>query len=1301
MTAAGLSERERALLAEMSRLSAERAGAEAETEAGFRARQQAADSELKAVLRKVETRFASEEEELTTRFEGVRQDLSAHLEVERRATAKSYSTARRRIATSSFASQARTAAEFDEARWRLKVAHERARAVAHHEHQSRQARLARERRRLDAVRHHADRLFRQWGVRLSADGQSPPAALAGEKPFQEFRRQVGAARAELVHARDRAALRYLLGKRFFLVVALFWLVTTAPVFAVWPAGPWSSALGQWPVKHWLLGAGLATVVGAVALFLWARAVARAECRRLERPLRLADACHGRCERVLRARHEKKLAWLRQRHTAANRKVERRYQDVLLDGAARAEHELWEAEEVGYRGRLVTLEEKRQSDDAAALDKFTKVMVEVRRRHETGLREAEERHRRLVEENRTRHEADREALATTWRDGMARAKDEAVALCREVAGFFPALEDGWQPPDVGAPALRFGEVTLRTAELPGGLPQDPALRAAAPEVLTLPALTPLPAGCALWVEGGPAPEQVLRTWMLRLLTALPPGQVRFTVLDPVGLGHGFSAFMHLADYLEPLVGGRIWTERQDIEERLGELTGHLEKVIQKYLRNEFATIEEYNARAGELAEPYRVLVVNHFPTQFTSDMARRLSNLAAVGPRCGVHTIIARDADRPLPEGFQASDFTAQAVRLVWREGRYVWEDRDYSALPLVIDTPPAGELLTGILRQVGSRAKAASRVEVPFEAIAPPPERWWTAATRQDIDVPLGRAGATKLLHFQLGVGTSQHALVAGKTGSGKSTLLHALITNAAMVYSPQELELYLVDFKEGVEFKPYATHDLPHARVVAIESEREFGLSVLQRLQGELQARGDQFRGAAVQDINGYRESAGAPLPRVLLIVDEFQQFFVQDDKIAQEAALLLDRLVRQGRAFGIHVLLGSQTLGGAYSLARSTVGQMTVRIALQCSESDTHLILSEENTAAHLLGRPGEAIYNDASGLAEANEFFQVAWLSDQARESYLRQIAALARERRLMRSEPQIVFEGKAPADPAKNRLLAQLLSAPAWPATPRTTRAWLGDAIAIKDPTAAVFRPQTGNNLLIVGQDEESALGILATTLIGLAAQHSPAEGARFYVLDGSPADAPHAGLLPALDGVLPHSVRVVGWRELAAVMAELAEEVERRQGAADTTPPFAYLLVYGLQRFRDLRQQEEDFGFSRRGSDDEPPSPARLFGTILRDGPAVGVYTIAWCDGLNNLTRTLDRQGMREFEMRVLFQMSQGDSGTLIDAPLASQLGPHRALFHSEEKSHPETFRPYDVPRLDWLAAVKEQFGRKSEPSPAH
>ena len=109
------------------------------------------------------------------------------------------------------------------------------------------------------------------------------------------------------------------------------------------------------------------------------------------------------------------------------------------------------------------------------------------------------------------------------------------------------------------------------------------------------------------------------------------------------------------------------------------------------------------------------------------------------------------------------------------------------------------------------------------------------------------------------------------------------------------------------MEFKCYAEKRLPHARVVAIESDREFGLSVLQRVDDELKRRGDLFRKAGVQDLAGYKKGGGTErVPRSLLIIDELQEFFVEDDRISQTASALLDRIVRQGRAFGIHVLLG-----------------------------------------------------------------------------------------------------------------------------------------------------------------------------------------------------------------------------------------------------------------------------------------------------------------------------------------------------------------------------------------------------------
>jgi hypothetical protein len=987
----------------------------------------------------------------------------------------------------------------------------------------------------------------------------------------------------------------------------------------------------------------------------------------------------------------------------------------------------EAEEV--MKRKVAEFEVRQQKQTAEIDAALPIkLAEIKARYDEGLKKVEEHYpprivaldqkyktdrkaldesyQKIVETTKLAHEKAWADLIAAWTDGMNKVTTTVEEIREESERRFldwsrPDL-GGWKPPVEVPPALRFGLFNVHLDEFPNGTPRDPRLKAIGPQEIELPSLLPFPIQGSVLIKaadsGKDAAVSMLQTLMYRYLTSIPAGKVRFTIVDPVGLGENFAAFMHLGDYHELLVTNRIWTEPPHIEQKLTDLTQHMENVIQKYLRNEFETIEEYNTMAGEVAEPFRILVVANFPTNFNDTAMKRLVSIVSSGARCGVYALIMHDTKLGLPSGFQLKDVENVCVNINWKDGRLQWKEPNFGRYPLRLDGPPDDKRASEILHKVGAAARDANRVEVPFEFIAPKPDQYWSFDSGKGVDIPLGRSGATKLQHLKLGKGTSQHVLTAGKTGSGKSTLLHALITNGALRYSPDQLELYLIDFKKGVEFKVYAAMELPHARVIAVESEREFGLSVLQRLDVELKQRGEIYRELGCQDLAGYREARpDVPMPRVLLVIDEFQEFFIEDDKIAQEVSLLLDRLVRQGRAFGMHVILGSQTLGGQYSLPKATLGQMAVRIALQCSEADAHLILSEDNTAARLLTRPGEAIYNDANGLMEGNNLFQVVWLPDERREKFLERIQEMTHEHNIHKPPP-IVFEGNLPAEVNKNPLLNKYLSAPEWPEAPRVDYAWLGDAIAIKDPTAIVFRPQSGSNVLIVGQNDEAALAMLMMSAISIAAQHPPVgnQACRFYLLDGSPVDSALAGQLGKLKNVLPHPVTNVTWRDLGAVFTELAAEIGRRQtNASDDMAPI-YIIIYDIQRFRDLRKGDDDFGYSRY-DDNKPVPPSKIFSDVLRDGPPLGIHTLIWCDSVNNLNRTIDRQGTKEFENRIMFQMSANDSSTLIDSPTASKLGENRALYYSEEENKIEKFRPYGIPEQAWLDSVAATF--KSRPVP--
>ncbi len=972
-------------------------------------------------------------------------------------------------------------------------------------------------------------------------------------------------------------------------------------------------------------------------------------------------------------------------------------------------------------KLSTEQEVHKEKELARLEgKYPALLQEMTEQHDTELEREEKRHQQLLERLETSHheqthelgrqralkasETERDyqqawtSMSDAWKASLGSFENGMEAMNQAQHDGFPdwGTDDWtrWKTPTLIPSAVCFGRYAADLTQVEYGIPQDDRLTPSRAQ-FTLPAPLPFPERSTLLIKsddaGRPAAIEVIQAAMLRLLTSLPPGKVRYTIIDPVGLGENFSAFMHLADYDEQLVASRIWTEAAHIERRLTDLTEHMETVIQVYLRNEFQTIQEYNDFAGEMAEPYRVLVIANFPSGFSEAAAKRLTSIVTAGARCGIYTIMNVDPKQRMPRDFHLSDLESQAFQLVRQDDTFVWDHREFGPLPLEIDQPPEPERFTELVRTVGERVKDADRVEVPFTNIVPDKEAWWTEDSRQGVDVPLGRAGATKLQHLRLGQGTSQHVLTAGKTGSGKSTMLHALITSSALRYSPDELEFYLIDFKKGVEFKAYAAFNLPHAKVVAIESEREFGLSVLERLDQELKRRGDMYRRIGVQDVRGYRAAEPeSRMPRILLIIDEFQELFVEEDNIAQSASLLLDRLVRQGRAFGIHVLLGSQTLAGAYSLARSTLGQMAVRIALQCSDADAHLILSEENTAARLLTRPGEAIYNDANGLFEGNHPFQVVWLPDHEREHYLRELEAHVKAQGY-KGPAAIVFEGNIPADPRTNVPLAHLLSGEQEPEYAHAPQAWLGAAVAIKEPTSVPFVRQSGSNLLLVGHREEAALGVLSTSLVALAAQASPedADLARFVVLDGTRVDAPEAGFWPRFGRQFGREVTVAAPRDAGKVIAELDAEVRRRQEAGIEDAPPIYVVAYDLGRFRDLRREEDDFGFGM--GEEKPPSPGKQFANILREGPLVGVHLLMWCDSYNNVIRALDRQGLRDVDYRVVFQMNATDSSNLIDTPLASRLGVHRAILYNEGRGTIEKFRPYGLPTDEWMATVRAQL----------
>lgn len=248
----------------------------------------------------------------------------------------------------------------------------------------------------------------------------------------------------------------------------------------------------------------------------------------------------------------------------------------------------------------------------------------------------------------------------------------------------------------------------------------------------------------------------------------------------------------------------------------------------------------------------------------------------------------------------------------------------------------------------------------------------WLGNASAGLRAIMGTTPQGEPQYFELGIGKGAnafHALVGGATGSGKSVLLNEIVCSLAERYSPQELRLALLDYKEGTEFAPFA--GLPHVFALSIGTNPEFGVETLKWLQGEIERRGALFKEVGVSNITDYRKTTGKVLCRYVVVADEFQ-VLCTDKQYGDEARALLNDLVRRARSFGVNFILATQTLRDG-ALEGEAKNQFGCRICLQLAENETEYFLASENNDPAHFNRKGQALLNYAMGMKAGNLYFQ----------------------------------------------------------------------------------------------------------------------------------------------------------------------------------------------------------------------------------------------------------------------------------------------------------------------------------------
>jgi S-DNA-T family DNA segregation ATPase FtsK/SpoIIIE len=769
------------------------------------------------------------------------------------------------------------------------------------------------------------------------------------------------------------------------------------------------------------------------------------------------------------------------------------------------------------------------------------------------------------------------------------------------------------------------------------------------------------------------RSLLQALTLRLAVATRPGTMRFALADPLGQGEQLSGFLRLPAALR--VGSGVASSAAEIEALLKTLTDHVVEVTQTRLTNVYDSVEAYNESSTGVSVPYHVLVLAGFPGGITTYSAELLARLARNGPRAGVYILATAERGQEEGRSLDLTALTATATALhVDGRGSVAWDDPDYGRWVIEPDVLPPAQQVNAWLDAVGAAASLHSR-DLPFARIAVPAAQRWSADTTDGLDAQIGVDSKGEPQHFVMGSRGVHNGLVGGDVRMGKSNLLHVLITQLALKYPPEELELYLLDFKE-VEFDAYLTQGLPHARAITSRTDREFGLSMLRRFHDEIERRARLCREAKVTQLPEYRRETGQVLPRSLVIMDEFQVLFSEEDRLSREAGALLADIAKRGAAFGLHLLLATQSPGSGSLTAhlRPTYEQMALRIALGCTlPSVSQAILGEGNEAATKLTRAGDAIYNDRRGEG-ANPVMRIAMLPTRNRLEWIGVTRALGEGRAY---PPPAAFDPDAPADFAANPACAAFAADPGrWPRPGPTTAAWLGEAIEIKPATTATFENFVRSNLIIVG-DERHGHGLLLATLLSAAIQRSPADVSFVIAEFARPSSSFHGFFAPATS--LPHEVQIVGPQTALAAVAALTAELDARLADAGGAPrppdPQRFFLVAGLHRWQELGA-EGDWG--------KQSEAAAALTRLAEHGPEVGIHVVIWADSFATAERALRRSGVGQFALRAALRLqSPTESDALLGVPAAAGLADDRALFRDADWPHEqvEKFKPYSITSL--------------------
>lgn len=784
-----------------------------------------------------------------------------------------------------------------------------------------------------------------------------------------------------------------------------------------------------------------------------------------------------------------------------------------------------------------------------------------------------------------------------------------------------------------------------------------------------------------------------------LSFMPVTKVNVCVFDSEQRGNSIIPFLDFRKRSPETFDQKIYTSQEQMYDRLQKINSQIDEFIQEKLGNRYKDILDYNINTPNRAEPVTLLVLYDFPSGMDGRSIDLLTNILRNGNKCGVFTMICYNPNITFSR-YESIDERLEQISKFCASIDY--KDGHYGLLPynLQINIPESLSFnaTDAFIADYIEKSETIKKQGLSFKDIIS--KDLFSMDSSKSLKIPVGVGDGDSIINITIGEGSSHHGLIAGATGSGKSTLLHTLIMSSMLHYSPDQLHLYLMDFKSGTEFKIYESVKLPHIQLLALDAMQEFGESILENLVSEMERRGSLFKEAGQTSLKGYKQATGKPLPRILVIMDEFQILFNDSTnrKVAMNCAELTKRIVTEGRAFGIHLLMATQSTKviSDLTLSHGTIEQMRIRIGLKCGENDARYLFSDQNDTkalAMMKGPIGTAVMN-LDYTEQPNIGFRAAYCDDDTQKYYLDLISKTYAE------QPSTLqtFEGGRTTNLTDYFANANIGVTSELPA-----QIHMGTLIKVAPPFAICIDKKKKHNLLICGSNERMANTVSNNYMISALLNRN----ATVYCMDGDKlvGDDGSAEFYDAL-GECSTQFKVAQDRaDIIKFINEIYQNYQswKKQNSDDVI----FVVIKNLQfldivksmfkgdvidesEFIDEVPDEPEFNpadpfaavnnmFANRGSDDNMSVGEKLI-KMIEDGSGFGIHFVV---------TSLEYQSVREcmyygeniltkFPERIIFSLGSNDADNLIENVSVAGLRDNTVYFTDGVKN---TFqmKPYITP----------------------